>query len=332
VTAGELAGVDLDRFPLLAERLAIDLTDALRAADSGLQALRGRPALRRFWEGLTGIGQRRQAAIGQDLLTAQQAMLGVVRELLQQEARTQYCVHRVLVNLRAVNQDLDAAADRLDAVDAQVGELRAALAAVVRDDIARLDARVAALHSEVRREGAIRRLAELYRAGELHPGMSPALDAAMMIASVMRHFWGASRRRRDDEAAAALALARQRLGARPLPLEEALLSAVEDASDEARAAMLPACGGTGPCLAVVVALAERRQAGLPNSELNAADAIAIARVTRAPARLLSSRLVRPAELAHALAVELAFDDDEPAAAGSDNDEEVQWTPSRARSR
>jgi hypothetical protein len=313
----ELTGVDLERFPLIAERLAIDLTDALRAAESGLEAFRGRPVVARLWEDLTGIGQRRQAAIGQDLLTAQRATLGVVREIVREEARTQYCVHRVLVNLRAVNRDLDAATDRLDGVAAE---------------IAQLDERMAALRSEVRREGAVRRLTELYRAGELHPGMSPILDAAMMIASVMRHFWGASRRRRDDEAAAALAVAKQRLATQPLPLEEALLSAVEDASDEARAAMLQAGGGRGPCLAVVVGLAERRHAGLPNSELNAADAIAIARAMRAPDRLLSSRLVRPTELAQALAGELAFDDEEDADAGDDTDDEAQWTPRRAGSR
>lgn len=49
----DVAGVDLATFPLLAERLAIDATNALRAADSGLRGLRGRPFLRRLWDGVT---------------------------------------------------------------------------------------------------------------------------------------------------------------------------------------------------------------------------------------------------------------------------------------
>lgn len=113
----ELTGVHLDRFPLVAERLAIDATDTLRAADSGLRGLRGRHLVRRLWHCVTGAGQELNVALGQDLLSMQRAALEIVREVMREEARTQYCVNRVLVNLTTLNHQFDRVVDRVDDLD-----------------------------------------------------------------------------------------------------------------------------------------------------------------------------------------------------------------------
>src|SRR5204863_182652 len=79
-----------------------------------------------------------------------------------------------LVNLHAVNRDLDEVVvrveDGLDEAFAEVDEARRTLLATVRAESARLDARLAAVRSALAREGQVRRMGELYRAGELHRG------------------------------------------------------------------------------------------------------------------------------------------------------------------
>ncbi len=125
------------------------------------------------------------------------------------------------------------------------------------------------------------------------------------MATVAQHFWGADPGLRDDEVRAALAVAIMDLPSRPLPVEEALLQIVEGSSREARAALLCLGREHGAGTDVLGALAERRAAGLSNDEGSALDAIAIARATRWPEGLLSRRLVRPRELLHDLAQELA---------------------------
>lgn len=350
------AGVDPERFPVVAERLAIDVTDALRAADAGARAFTGRPFARRMWASLTGeTGRRRAGALG-DLLAAQRAALEIARDLMRAEARTAYCVHRVLVNLHQVNRDLDALADEvqedIDAAFLEIEDVRRTLLAASRAESARLDRRLATLQSALARESQVRRLAESYRAGALYRGLDAMLGAGMFMASVGQLFWGAGEPRRQAELAVALAMVKSRLPARPMPTEEALLATVSEASPDACASIVYASEGRGPCLAVVAGLAERRLAGLPVAQLNAADAVAIARATHRAEGVLARGLVRPVELATALASELTADEAGPvqraarrppsgdgADGRGDHDEddpvveEVQpWTPSRARSR
>jgi hypothetical protein len=314
----EVTGVEARQFPVLAERLAIDLTAALRGAEAGLRGMRGRALLRRLWEGVTGRGEELPIAVGEDLLAAQRATLGVVREVMAEEARTQACVRRVLVNLHAVNRDLDAAVAGVERIEHEVARVRVAL----RGETARLAAEIEAVRGEVRREATLRRLTELYRAGELHPGAGEVLEGAMFLAAVGALEAGGERERRDDERRAALAVVKQRLPGRPLPVDDALLVAGRSATlGLAEAILYFAQGPTrGPCLAVLGTLAGRLLAGLPVGEREAAEAVAVVRATEDPDRVLETRLVRPAELAAWLAEELAGPDRLAAGAGEGHDD------------
>jgi len=97
---------------------------------------------------------------------------------------------------------------------------------------------------------------------------------------------------------------KERLPASPLPLEDAVLGAVRDASDEVTEPLAYLGLDRGPYLSVLGTLTERRIAGLPISEANAADTIAVVRATRDPGRILESPLIRPVELAQSIAWEL----------------------------
>src|SRR5947209_6605773 len=70
-----------------AETIAIDVTNALRAADSGLRGFRSRSLLRRLWHDLTGTSQELQSAISSDLVTVQRGTLKLVKEIMREETR-----------------------------------------------------------------------------------------------------------------------------------------------------------------------------------------------------------------------------------------------------
>jgi hypothetical protein len=295
-----VAGVPAELFPVIAERVAIDASTGLRGAEAGLRALRGRPLLRRLWDGVTGRGSELAAAVGQDLIAVQRATLAIVREVMREEARTQDCVARVLANLEAVNRDLDDTSGRVEALAGETAALRA----LVRLESVRLEEQVAAVRGEVHREACIRRLGDLYRAGELHPGAGDLLAAALYLVAADGQYAGAEPERRRQEARAAAAVVRQRLTSAPAPVEDALLAAAQGADHRLCEPLLYLAQGRGPCLAVLGGLAERRLAGLPCREVDAADAVAIARALRDPDTRLETRLVRPAELAGWIAGEL----------------------------
>lgn len=117
-----------DQSPFLVERVAIDVTNALRGAEVGLRGFRTRPLLRRIWEGVSAQSQERVAAIGFDLVTAQRASLTLIKEIMSHEERTLVCIDQVLDNLHAVNLDLDAQISKTERlaryVDEQVASLR----------------------------------------------------------------------------------------------------------------------------------------------------------------------------------------------------------------
>jgi hypothetical protein len=292
----DLTGVAVDGFPLLAERLAIDATSALRAGELGLRGLRGRSLLRRLWEGASGRVDARSFALTEDVLTVQRATVAIVREVVREGERTQYCMHRVLVNLHGLNRDLDEVAAR------QTG-----LEHTLRAETARLARQLHDVQRQLDREAGVRRLTERYRAGDLYQGADETLRAALWLAAVRQTCWGAEPSRQRDELGVALAVVRQRLSPRPIPLEEALLGTVEGSAASLSEVLRYLGQDRGPHLAVVTALAERRLARLPSSEASAAEAIAIARATRDPDGALESRIVRPVELAEALAAELSSD-------------------------
>src|SRR6266700_4703025 len=148
----DVTGVDPDRFPLVAEHLAIEATDALRAARSSVGALRARKLGGRLWEWATGAGRQRQVVLSQDLLSAQQAALGIVAQVMSEASRTQYSLHRVLINLRDVNHDLDGVTDQVERLDDELARARRDLAARIDAEAARLAAAIADVRREVRRE------------------------------------------------------------------------------------------------------------------------------------------------------------------------------------
>jgi len=194
----EVTGIDPDRFPLVAERIAIDATNALRAADSGLRGLRGRLLLRRLWDGVTGRGQELEAAIGQDLMAVQRATLRIVREVMREEMRTQYCVNVVLESLHAVHDDLEAVTARAQRLEAGMRRHRRELHEALRAESRKLAAQVEDVRREVRRDAAVRRLTERYRARDLHQGAGETLGAGMFLAAVSFQYWGADRLHRDE--------------------------------------------------------------------------------------------------------------------------------------
>ncbi len=304
----DLTGLDPGGFPLLAERLAVDVTSALRSAEAGLRGLRGRIFLRRLWDVVSGQGGELQGAIGSDLAAVQRATLDILREVMREDARTQHCMNRVLVNLHAINRDLDAVAGGLARAEAGTRELRRELFEALGSEAVRLAGQIERLRRELVRESTVRHLSELYRAGELHRGAGPTLAAAMFLAAVGAACWDPEPERRawvlSSYRRVAEAIVRERLSSRPQPTEVAVLEAVESTEDPLREPLLYLSENRGPHLATVSALLERKLAGLGNAESNARDALAVARATRDPERHLESHLIRPIELAQALAREL----------------------------
>jgi hypothetical protein len=183
--------------------------------------------LGRLWDQVTGRGPDLAAAVGHDLVAVQRATLAIVREVMREEARTQDCVGRVLANLQEVNHDLDDATLRVGALEEKAGALRA----LVQAESLRLEALVAGVRGEVHREGCLRRLGDLYRAGELHRGAGEVLAGALYLAAVDAQYAGGEAERRRQESRAAAAVVRQRLTSAPLPVEDALLAAAREAAD-----------------------------------------------------------------------------------------------------
>lgn len=170
-----------DQSPFIVEQVAIDVTNALRGAGAGLRGFRARPLLRRIWESASDKGQERVAAIGSDLVTAQQASLTLIKEIMSHEERSLACIDRVLDNLLAVNRDLDAQIGKTERlarhVDEQVTSLRNEIAQVeqrVREEMKRL----------IGREAAMSRLTRSYLADNLHPGTGDLLEGALYLAQV----------------------------------------------------------------------------------------------------------------------------------------------------
>ena len=304
-----LLGPEADSYPLVAERIAIDATNALRGAEMGLRGFRRRPLLRRLWDGVTGQGQELQAAIGQDIVAVQRATLSLVREVMDEEARTQYCVNRVLVNLHAVNRDVDDLLRRTSSlereIDRRVTALRAELYAAIRSEAEQLASRIETVKRHVDREAAVRRLTERYRAGDLTAGPGEALGGAMYLASIAWQYWAEPGQRVEDEWTAAVAVVRQRLGkSPPRPVAEAVLAAASSVSGELAETVLYLAKPAAGVLRAIGMLTERQLAELPMTDERAADAVSITRALADPYRQLESGLVRDVEIVEAIAREL----------------------------
>ena len=198
-----------DQSPFIVERVAIDVTNALRGAEAGLRGFRARPLLRRIWESASPQGQERVAAIGSDLVTVQQASLTLIKEIMSHEERTLVCIDQVLDNLLAVNRDLDAQISKTERlarhVDEQVASLRNEIAEVEQ----RLEEKMKRL---VGREAAIRRLQRAYIAGHLHPGTGDLLEGALYLAQAVHIYAGEPREVLETERTLAMHEIRQKIG------------------------------------------------------------------------------------------------------------------------
>lgn len=283
-------------FPL--EQLALDASNALRAAEIGLRGFRSRPLLRRLVNAFTGQGQQLQSAIGFDLVTTQRAALGIIQFSLAEQTRTNYCLNRVLHNLHAVDRDLDQVAAKVTTIDKNTRQLEGVANQIYRslDELrTSIDTRFreqaeefrgALVHEiasvqfqlahRIEREEAVRRLRDAYLAGQLHPGMGELLGASVYVALVSRHY-------HDDEVAvdrerqSALHVIQQRLDhSRVEPLSDLLLrtaSEVKQAELETVGYLVSA--SSSPALHAVRLLVERRAVGLRVDEQEAQEALQV---------------------------------------------------------
>ena len=289
-------GTDADAYPLLAERIAIDATNTLRSAEIGLRGFRRRPLLRRLWGGLHGHGQELQAAIGQDLITAQRATLSLVQEVMREESRTQYCVNKVLANLHAVNRDVDKLLLQTSSLEQKLEDMRAEFYSAISMETQRLTAEIDAIRRHIDREANTRRLMERYRAGDLSREPGEIFGAALYMASVAWNYWDEPGGRYKDEWTAADAVVRQRLDSRPRRIAEALLEATETVSADFIEPVLYLAESATGAFRVTGMLMERRAANLSVQEKNAEEAVSIVTALSDPDEQLEPHLVRNIEL------------------------------------
>lgn len=295
--------------PFVVEKVAIDATNALRSAEVGLRALRARPLLRRLWEIGRGTEQERAAALGADLLVAQRATLTFVEAVMAEETRTSYCLNRVLVNLHAVNRDVDELSARTARLEGFLTQTLPSLREEVRQLIARESQRLAgeieAVRHLVQREAAVRRLNDLYLGGRLYPGVGETIGGSLYLVGIACYFTDDPVSLQQKEWAAALAVVRQRLCDVPVYLPDLALQDI--ASTEQNALETVAyltSGGAGPHVYILNALAQRRIAGVSVDERAASEALAVAKKLHDPDRLLGNLLTRQWKLAEQVAKEL----------------------------
>ena len=302
-----IIGADADNYPMLAERIAIDATNALRSAEIGLRGFRHRPLLRRLWDGLTGRGQELQAAIGQDLVTVQRATLDLVREVMEEESRTQYCINRVSIILRDVNREVNDLLRRTSSLERNLDQELAAFRAEIRTEAKSLQDQINAVHRQIDKDANVRRLTEHYRAGDLTAGLGEMVGSALYLASVAWNYYTEQEEpdnRFKHEWEAAYAVVRQRLGREVRPIADALLEAVEAISLDSAESVLYLAESTTGALRCTGMLTTRRVAGLSIKEQDAEDAVAIASALYDPDEQLESGLIRDVELVKAIACEL----------------------------
>jgi hypothetical protein len=271
-----------ERSPFIAEQIAIDATDGLKAAAIGLRGFRSRPLLHRLWDGITGQGQELQAAIGSDLVVVQEATMNLVREVMSEGIRTQYCVERVLLNLHDVNSDLDGLLARVASLEKLVHGLKT---------------RQHLIETKLRLE-------TLFRAGELHPGTGSIFSSALYLAHITRLF-GSVPDLAEEERRVALILIRQRVGERPEALPVLCAKTIQQIQPEAAEVITYLVSDrSGPTLSFFSMLAERLMTGVKVNIEIIEDSLTITRKLRDPEGRLSKHLFRPLEIIEAIASEL----------------------------
>ena len=298
-----------DTQPVVVEKVAIEVTNALRGAESGIRGFRRRPLLRRLWDGVTGQGQELQAAISQDLVVAQRSTLALVREVMREEARTQHCVDRVLVNLHAVNRDLDEVMKRTShlerELDRRMIELRNEFYEALRLESEKLADQIGSVRRDLDREIRVRRLRDFYLSGDSSLEVGELLGASLYIASIAWMHWEDGESRVREETKASVAVVKQRLPTRRAqPTDELLLEVAGQVRPQALEGTLYLAGEHVGVLGVVGRLIERRMGALPVLESHAEEAVAITKSLGDPERQLEEGLMRDFELIEMMAGDL----------------------------
>lgn len=294
-------GLDSTLYPHVYERLAIDITGGLRAADVGLRGFRDRSFLKRLWGGITGSGKELQAQIGQDMLVVQRATMGVIQEIMQDQIRTQACVAKVVYNLQAVDHDIEELGKRTETLLAGQRQLKRELYQAIKQESAMLIGELADMRRELSREKITRRITDCYQAGGLYQGMGPLLAAAHFLASIGWLHSGTPEGR--EEWKVALMVVQGRLGSNaPQPLYELLLQAagetqagfIEASTFTLEASATPTCGLIHNLLVDSEGNAQQRLL----------EALMVQRETPGQPRLLQRSIVRPMDVVETLGTEL----------------------------
>lgn len=312
----KVIGEDSNQYPLIAERLAIDVTNALRSAEVGLRSFRSRHLLRRLWDGVTGQGQELQAAIGQDIVIVQKATLNLVREVMREEIRTQYCLNNVLINLHHINQDLDDMSIRISQIESHVDrvyrEARKEFYAAIRMESDRLVQEINTLRRNINREEVVRRLTELYRAGELTHSFGEIFGASIFLATIGWQYWNEGDNRFNQEWKTAQAVIKQKVSNSPMPVidaflqisEEINLSKLEEALYLTQKDSSFFTQESRSILQVLEEIFKRKHASLSTQNTHISDMMAITNASNTPYNRLPVGLIRFSELINMIANEL----------------------------
>lgn len=232
-----LTNAEIGHAPFIEERLAIEARNALRGGEIGLLDLRSRPGWRRLWEGITGEGQERGAAIGQDLLVTQRALLGIVHRVITELCRKKSCTIRVLENLHQVNRELDTLRACYSELATTVKTMHDWLLAIC-NRIEEFETRMDIFEFRLQREAEVRRMLNLYQSDVLHPGMGTLFGSSLYLAQHTRHFAGGPENEIGKERSSALAVVMHKLargdvlGTSRVPLVELFLNTIATISLE----------------------------------------------------------------------------------------------------
>lgn len=226
----------LKEYPVIEEKLAVDLSQGVRAAEKGLLAFRARPLLTRLWEGLTGKGQERVATIGGDLLRVQKATIDLLGVLMQEQGRTQYCIEKVIGNLIGVNLDLDCLQKAHEAsiieFNQKLDAIRTELYSEIRKTAVELVKQLGKLDFRIEREARLRRNRDLFMAGEIYPGIPPLLRAALFLAQNLIEFSSETKERQLEEWKAIKAFVKTTLPGSVSPYFQQLMIASKATKEE----------------------------------------------------------------------------------------------------
>ncbi len=298
----------LKEYPVIEEKLAVDLSQGVRAAEKGLLAFRARPLLTRLWEGLTGKGQERIATIGGDLLRVQKATIDLLGILMQEQGRTQYCIERVVGNLIGVNSDLDCLQKAHEAsiieFNQKLDTIRKELYSEIRRTADELIKQVGRLDFRIEREARIRRNRDLFVAGEIYPNMPPLLRAALFLAQNIIEFSTETKERQLEEWQAIKAFVKTTLPGSVAPYFQQLMTASKATKEDSLEVLEYFCSNVdSPNLMILSKMFERLSAKISLSEDDGKEIYKMVKLRNAHRILPSDQLFCDYELAAFIAEE-----------------------------